>query len=207
MSNKIAWGVGGGLTVAAGGLVGGWWRAQKHVAELKAAVKGQKPDGTAHPDAQAGIAFEARVTGYWPFTARADEQKMEGGVNDRKGHPLHTLEDFQAGKAPYVAVSGDPEIFPYGQRLTLAEWPGVIFRVVDTGSHFMGLHKLYRVIGREPLDVCVHGTDTHVVAFTDATIIPGDHMDKAGKEVAVDKLGHPSASVGGGDGLDLLGVD
>ena len=104
--------------------------------------------------------FRVRLTGYWPFAARPDEQRMEGGVVDRKGHPLHTLEDYQAGRADFVSVSGDYTIFPYGQRIVLAEWPDVIFRVVDTGSHFHGPGKVYREPGREPLDICVASSKT-----------------------------------------------
>ena len=91
------------------------------------------------------MTFPVRCTGYWPFTARPDEQRMEGGTKDRKGYPLHTLEDFQAGRSDFVSVSGDYTIFPYGQRLEIAEWPGVIFRVVDTGGHFYGPGKVYRL--------------------------------------------------------------
>jgi hypothetical protein len=115
---------------------------------------------------------------------------------------LHTLEDFQSGKAPFVSVSGDYEIFPYGQRIALSAWPGVIFRVVDTGSHFFGVGKIFRIVGREPLDICVATSSTPVVAEQDATLYPGDHFEKAGKEVAYGKLGKPSVG-----GLDLLGVD
>jgi hypothetical protein len=135
-----------------------------------------------------GGTFEARLTGYWPFAATPSEIQMEGGVNDRKGKPLHTLEDVQAGKAPYVSVSGDDAIFPYGQRLQLDVWPGVVFRVVDTGSHFRGATKIYRVAGREPLDICVATKDSVVPKLAEVTIVKGDHFDKPGKEIATTKF-------------------
>src|SRR5262245_35419159 len=87
--------------------------------------------------------FDARLTGYWPFSATSSERRMEGGKKDRKGSPLHTLEqhDQDPQKHPYIAVSGDDALFPYGQRITIDAWPGRIFRVVDTGDHFRGARK------------------------------------------------------------------
>jgi hypothetical protein len=148
------------------------------------------------------------------------ERLMEGGVNDRLGKPLRTLEDFQAGKTEYVSVSGDFKIFPYGQRISLSNWPGVVFRIVDTGCHFYddplklkcsvkGAQKVFRVVGREPLDVCVLSSATKVVALQDATIYPGDHfgakVKSSPKAVAYQKIGKPTAV--GYCGLDLLGAD
>ena len=127
--------------------------------------------------------FKARTTGYWPFTATESERKMEGGTNDRKGKPLYTLEQHLAGKAPYVSVSGDDAVFPYGQRLTLDVWPGAVFRVVDTGGHFRGAGKVYRIAGYEPLDICVDSDKTVMPKTAVAQIVPGDNFDK-GKAVA-----------------------
>jgi len=152
-----------------------------------------------------GGTFAVRLTGYWPFTASASEKKMEGGANDRKGKPLHTLEDFQAGTAPYVSVSGDDAIFPYGQRIAIDEWPGVVFRVVDTGGHFRGSGKVYRAVGHEPLDICVQSSKTHVVPLSTATIVKGDHFDKPGKEVEVARMQGQSVAVGGA--FDLIGAE
>lgn len=176
--------VGGGISAG----VAAWLGMRKSTATvtaLKDAVQGKvvNDDGDA-----VSPTFKARTTGYWPFTARDDEKKMEGGVNDRKGKPLHTLEDAQSGAAPFVSVSGDPDIFPYGQRLALAEWPGIVFRVVDTGSHFHGASKVYRMVGAEPLDICVASSKTKVPITTTATIVPGDTLDKDGKTVATGKF-------------------
>lgn len=141
--------------------------------------------------------FPVRCTGYWPFKEGLTpaERQMEGGTKDRHGNPLHTLEDYQAGAAPFVSVSGDYSIFPYGQRITIDEWPDVIFRVVDTGSHFHGAGKVYREPGREPLDICVASSSTPIVPDATATIIPGDHWDKQGAVVSLDRIGQaPTAS-------------
>jgi hypothetical protein len=193
MSRRVALIIGGISTAAAS--VAAFFVAKRTTDAVKDAVSGK-----------GAVTVPVRVTGYWPFSARPDEVKMEGGVNDRKGSPLHTLEDFQAGKAPFVSVSGDYTIFPYGQRISLAEWPGVVFRIVDTGSHFHGSGKIYRIAGREPLDVCVASSATKVVPQTDATIYPGDHFeDKSLKEVAFNKIGKPPTAVGGG--LDCFGVE
>jgi hypothetical protein len=201
--SRLIWGI-GALVASAGGAVAFLVGSKRHVDAIKNAIDGKDSDGVPVMPPGSGINFQARITGYWPFSARPDEVKMEGGVNDRKGKPLHTLEDVQAGNAEYVSVSGDPTIFPYGQRISLAEWPNVVFRVVDTGSHFTGAKKIYRAVGREPLDVCVASSSTKVVPNTDAMIFPGDHFDKSSKDVAVNKLGKPSAV---GEGFDSLGAE
>lgn len=124
-----------------------------------------------------GGTVKVRLTGYWPFQPGLSpaQRLMEGGQNDRMGNPLHTLEDFQAGQAPYVSVSGDQDIWPYGQRLDIDNWPGIIFRVVDTGSHFHGVHKVFRVAGYEPLDICVAGPDTVIdPKLSSVNIVAGD---------------------------------
>jgi 3D (Asp-Asp-Asp) domain-containing protein len=103
------------------------------------------------------------LTSYWPFQAGLSSiaTLMEGGHNDRKGHPLHTLEDHKSGDAPFVSLAGDYHIFPYGQRLiveglgTRDDGSPVIARVVDTGGHFYGPNKVIRLPGHEPIDVCV----------------------------------------------------
>lgn len=122
-----------------------------------------------------GGTVKVKLTGYWPFTPGLTpaQRLMEGGQNDRMGNPLHTLEDW--GQAPYVSVSGDPDIWPYGQRIEIANWPGVIFRVVDTGSHFHGATKVFRVAGYEPLDICVAGPDTVIdPSLSSINIVAGD---------------------------------
>src|SRR5262245_34112978 len=45
-----------------------------------------------------GKSYTAKGTGYYP-----DASPMEGGFVDRKGKPLQTLQDYLAGKAPYVS--------------------------------------------------------------------------------------------------------
>lgn len=169
------------------------WRKSEQVAQ-------QTTDAVA-----TGGQFQARITGYWPYAAKsATEIKMEGGHNDRKGKPIHTLEQHRADPVahPYVSVSGDDEIFPYGQRISIDEWPDAIFRVVDTGGHFRGTAKVYRVMGHEPLDVAVDSPATKVIPLAMATIYKGDHFDKPGKEVATGKFKDQTVTVG----LDCLGA-
>lgn len=174
--------VGGGLAAIAGAVFA-WRKSTSTTDDITRALAGQ-------PDPDTGEVkhnFDARLTGYWPFAATESEKKMEGGLKDRKGKPLYTLEMHQAGKAPYVSVSGDDSIFPYGQRLSLDVWPGLTFRVVDTGSHFRGVNKVYRVVGREPLDICVDSSKTVVPKEAVATIYPGDNF-AGGKAVATSGL-------------------
>lgn len=163
--------------------------------------------------------FQARVTGYWPVAEDASEaeKKMEGGAEGAamwRGHrvvdpttgkrvKLHTLEEAQAGKAPYVSVSGDPEAWPFGQLVYLDEWPGIAFRVVDTGSHFKGAGKVYRAFGHEPLDVRVASPSTKVSAITAGRIVANDHFDKEGEAVVASAF-QGQTVVGGG--LCMLGA-
>jgi len=209
--SRTAWIVGGVSTIAAA--IGALFvnkKAKETETTIKNAIEGLNKTGVPMLPAGSGVTVPVRITGYWPFTAKTGERKMEGGVNDRLGYPLHTLEEFQSGKAPYVAVSGDDAIWPYGQRISLSNWPGVTFRIVDTGDHFSSYKdKVFRAAGHEPLDVCVDSSSTHVVAFQDATIYPGDDYKSKDKrkrdprEVAFQKIGKPTAV---GD-FDLLGAD
>ncbi|HYV43745.1 MAG TPA: hypothetical protein VFA20_02745 [Myxococcaceae bacterium] len=94
-----------------------------------------------------GQQFTAKGTGYFP-----DNSPMEGGFKDRMGKPLHTLQDFLAGKAPYVSVAMDSKAFPYGTKLRIPELEKkygrpIEFRVVDTGGAFKGK-------GTSRIDIC-----------------------------------------------------
>jgi peptidoglycan hydrolase-like protein with peptidoglycan-binding domain len=113
-----------------------------------AALSGTTPKpAPAKPGEPPGQSFTARGTGYFP-----DSSAMEGGFTDRKGRPLHTLQDFLAGRAPYVSVAMDPKAFPYGTKLRIPELEKkygrpIEFRVVDTGGAFFGK-------GTGRIDVC-----------------------------------------------------
>lgn len=203
-------GVGGAIAVLLGNR-----KAEKQATALKDAISsGKVPDDVADDVApaivqtSAGPQFAVHATGYWPYSAREDEKQMEGGVDDRKGKPIITLEMHTADpvKYPYVSVSGDDNIFPYGQRLSINAWPGKVFRVVDTGSHFRGTNKVYRVMGEEPLDFAVDSSKTEIPKRDVlATIVVGDTFDKSTKVVAADKFKGQSVAVG--CGLDLLGAE
>ena len=135
--------LGGGVTALVAGLFVAKKKSDATTDAIKEALRPQtvRPPATfanpAPPDSRATVAIHA--TGYWPFVGNltATERKMEGGTKDRKSQPLHTLEDFQAGKAPFVSVAGDYTLWPYGQRVAISAWPGVVFRVVDTGGHLV----------------------------------------------------------------------
>lgn len=104
--------------------------------------------------------FRARGTGYYPAN-----NAMEGGFNDRKGHRLYTLQQYLAGKAPYVSVAMDNKNgVPYGSKLRIPELERkygrqIEFRVVDTGGAFMGK-------GMSRIDICTASSS----AASDATI-------------------------------------
>ena len=77
----------------------------------------------------------ARTTGYHAVSPESPEFRMEGGNQDKMGNPLHTLDAFYRGQVPWVGLAGDPRI-PYGTSATSPQFPGVPFRIVDTGSAF-----------------------------------------------------------------------
>jgi peptidoglycan hydrolase-like protein with peptidoglycan-binding domain len=94
-----------------------------------------------------GKSYRARGTGYYPAAT-----KLEGGAKDRLGNPLHTLQDYLSGKAPYVSVAMDSKAFPYGTKLRIPELEAqygrpIDFRVVDTGGAFRGQ-------GTGRIDIC-----------------------------------------------------
>ncbi len=174
--------------------------AGKYATAVKKAVEGVLP--AAAPGTTNTVTV--RLTGYWPFQAGLSpaERKMEGAPVDRKGGPLHTVEDFFAGDSDHVSLSGDPSIFPYGQKM-LIPWGNqtIVGRVTDTGSHFHGAGKVYRVVGAEPIDVCVASSATVIPAKTvDAKAVVGDHLDKPGAQLALEKAGKPQVA-------GLIGID
>lgn len=110
--------------------------------------------------------FVSRATGYYPASSQ-----LEGGFKDRLGKPLHTLQQFLAGSAPYASVAMDSSAFKYGTRLRIHETDAkygrsVIFRVVDTGGAFRGK-------GRTRIDVCVANRSASLDASVNGTL----HID------------------------------
>ena len=107
---------------------------------------------------QNGIWFDARLTEYHP-DAPPDKQKLEGGPNDRKKHPVVTVQEHLSDKAkfPYVSVAGDlvlnGERVKYGTRIYFSSYPDIVFRIVDTGGNFFGTGKKIREPGFEPFDI------------------------------------------------------
>ena len=107
---------------------------------------------------QGGIWFDARLTEYHP-DAPPDKQKLEGGPNDRKKHPVVTVQEHLSDKAkfPYVSVAGDlvlnGERVKYGTRIYFSSYPDIVFRMVDTGGNFFGTGKKIREPGFEPFDI------------------------------------------------------
>lgn len=166
--------LGGGVATVGAALLA-WRRSSSVVEDVQQALEAP-PTVDPATGVKTYPTVKVRATGYWPFAATDAERQMEGGLKDRRGKPLYTLEMAQSGKAPYVSVSGDDQVWPYGQRISIDAWPGLTFRVVDTGSHFRGAGKVYRVVGYEPLDVCVDSSKTVVPKLVTATVYPGDNF-------------------------------
>ena len=195
--------IGGGLA-AVGGAIFAVRKSNKTVEDLSAAINGTAPPAQpAEPDAEPSSPVEAgtggyvnlRTTGYWPFTARADEQTMEGGTTGAAGWHGKRVVDPATGKRvqlvtvemhranptqyPAVSLSGDSDVWPWGQKIVIPWSDGktITGRIVDTGSHFHGLNKIYRTMGYEPVDVCVQSSSSKVPGKVTAQVIAGDNWE------------------------------
>lgn len=83
----------------------------------------------------------AKGTGYYPANTL-----MEGGFKDKTGRPLCTLQDFLDGKASYVSIALDKNLYKkgqikYGDTFRIPELEAkygrkIIFKAVDTGGAF-----------------------------------------------------------------------
>jgi hypothetical protein len=116
------------------------------------------------PPAAAGspLSFSAKATGYHPTS---DDDKMEGGpmgaaewhgVKLKQQEPLYTLDEFREGAAPYVSVAMDntkTNPLKYGTMLKSPQFPGVPFRVMDTGSAFNGTGSYGPARGLKAIDI------------------------------------------------------
>ena len=81
-------------------------------------------------------ASDLTVTAYTPGKG---DISMEGKdeVASRSGR-AYTMEDYQEGKTPWVSVAMDDTSDWQGKFLISPSYPGVIFKVEDTGSAFKG---------------------------------------------------------------------
>lgn len=83
----------------------------------------------------------AEGTGYYPHNSR-----LEGGYVDKIGKKLNTLQDFLSGKASYVSIALDKNLYKkgvikYGDKFRIPELEKkygrqIEFRAVDTGGAF-----------------------------------------------------------------------
>jgi hypothetical protein len=134
--------------------------------------------------------IDVYLTEYYPFLPNMTptQRKMEGGVTDREGNPLHSLDEFLDGKAPFASLACDykggpparePAFRIYGCRVIIpavdkAVGRHVAFELVDTGSFFYGRNKLIRIPGHEPIDICRTAPRAHGLSFDGAaTLIVG----------------------------------
>lgn len=109
------------------------------------------------------LSRETKLTAYYP-----DDSALEGGFKDRYGKKLNTLQDFLAGKVPYVSLAMDykgemskymktffciPQLDKsYADEMTpevRKKYQGhILFKVVDTGGAFV--YKKWK-----KMDICV----------------------------------------------------
>lgn len=96
---------------------------------------------------EGGFPHVARLSAYWPVgpDASEEERRREGPPVDVHDRPLYSLQDYLAGKAPFVSIAADRSRagFPrYGELVRIEELEKrygrkILFRVVDTGGSFM----------------------------------------------------------------------
>lgn len=84
-----------------------------------------------------------KATGYYPFTCKPSERRIEGGKQDRFGNRLRTLQDYTEGS--YVSVATDPKVIKSGTILEIEEFPNIKFLACDVG----------RAIRGRKIDICV----------------------------------------------------
>lgn len=166
--------------------------AVRKSSETTDAIKDALAPVSPYAPARAPAQLNAVLTHYWPFKENltAKERRMEGGVNDSNSQPLSTVEDFLSGKSDHVSIAGDDAIFPYGQKV-LIPWAGktLVGRITDTGGNFRGLNKVYRVEGREPLDVCVFSSANKPPnKRVTVTLVPGDDWASRKKRTGVKSI-------------------
>jgi len=104
------------------------------------------------PTSGGRVVGHARGTGYYPAN-----NQMEGGFVDKQDTPLRTLQDFLDGRANYVSIALDKNLYrsgaiSYGDRFRIPELEAkygrpIEFRAVDTGGRFTN-----RGFGR--VDIC-----------------------------------------------------
>lgn len=181
-------------------------RNREKIAELVSTASIALPAGTPSVNE-----VTLKTTGYWPYAAKTElEKKMEGGTqaaaiwrgvkaidpNTGKRPVIYTLEQHLAGKAPYCTISGDPSIWPFGQRISIDAWPGAIFRYTDTGGNFTdslkGAERVVRVIGQEPTDIAVDSKNTKIPSIVKARVISGDSFVPG--HIATASIGRPTVA-------------
>ncbi len=192
LTNKDWWYVGGALV--------GLYLVQKY--RINSQISDPSLGGLGLEGALAAMGtanIDVKLTRYYAYDADGNPTAaggIEGGSNDRLGKPLYSLDQFNRGEAEYVSLSGDDRAFPYGQKVTIDAFPGVVFRIVDTGGSFSSASKmyslvrkvplmiagavittygkLYRMAGYEPIDVCSDPGGTKVPNTAVMTIYAGD---------------------------------
>lgn len=120
-------------------------QALQKIRETEASIRGGGATSALFPK----DSFTPREsTAYWPGP-KSEAKKyglsgtMEGGEKDAHGNKIWgntTYEDYLAGKGDYVTIAMDknsPE-FRNKAYMTSPDFPGVLFRVMDTGSYGNG---------------------------------------------------------------------
>lgn len=98
------------------------------------------------PPPPGGFSLSAKLSAYYHVGEEGTEaeRRREGGDVDVYDRRLYSLQEFLAGRAPYVSVAADRKAFPkYGELIRIKELEErygrtLLFRVVDAGGAFQG---------------------------------------------------------------------
>ncbi len=93
----------------------------------------EEPD---HAEGEQDTTFplRAKLSAYWP-AANASELPLEGESVDTRDRPLYSLQDYLAGKAPFVSVAGDLSEFGYDEPIEIRELNQLYDRSIEFRVH------------------------------------------------------------------------
>lgn len=93
----------------------------------------EEPD-RAEGEQDAAFPLRAKLSAYWP-AVNASELPLEGESVDTRDRPLYSLQDYLAGKAPFVSVAGDLSEFDYNEPIEIKELNELYERTIDFRVH------------------------------------------------------------------------
>lgn len=85
-------------------------------------------------EGQQDFPLRAKLSAYWP-AVNSSELPLEGESVDTRDRPLYSLQEYLAGKAPFVSVAGDMSEFEYNEPIEIKELNELYDRIIDFRVH------------------------------------------------------------------------